>query len=146
MADLASMIARSNAWFNALSDSKKAEHRAAQRRSFVKGMCPSNRDYAEWCRMVDEMLPEPKGSQNVTDNPHGSLGAYRVRESFNPSGASTVDLIKRHTADLIDMCEEMKNKDVSLMGTQEKARLCALAQTAYEEAAMWAVKAATLEK
>jgi len=63
-----------------------------------------------------------------------SLGANRVRESFNPSGNVMVDKIKRYTADLIDLCEELKNKD---------PRLAALAQTAYEEAAMWAVKAAT---
>jgi hypothetical protein len=64
----------------------------------------------------------------------GSIGAQRVRESFNPSGSVTVDNIKRYTADLIDMCEELKSLD---------PRLAALAQTAYEEAAMWAVKAAT---
>lgn len=67
----------------------------------------------------------------------GSIGAYRVRETFNPSGDSMVDKIKRFTADLIDMCEELKELD---------PRLAALAQTAYEEAAMWAVKAATTKK
>jgi hypothetical protein len=66
-----------------------------------------------------------------------SLGANRVRESFNPSGNIMVDKLKRYTADLIDLCEELKIKD---------PRLAALAQTAYEEAAMWAVKAATAEK
>jgi hypothetical protein len=67
----------------------------------------------------------------------GSIGAARVRESFNPSKDNMVDKIKRYTADLIDLCEEMKHLD---------PRLAALAQTAYEEAAMWAVKAATTEK
>lgn len=67
----------------------------------------------------------------------GSLGAHRVRESFNPSGTSMVDKIKRHTADLIDLCEELK---------EHEPRLAALAQTAYEEAAMWAVKAATVTR
>ena len=68
-----------------------------------------------------------------------SIGANRVRESFNPGGVDMVDKLKRYTADLIDLCEELKYKD---------PRLAALAQTAYEEAAMWAVKAATtgLEK
>jgi hypothetical protein len=70
----------------------------------------------------------------------GSLGAHRVRESFNPSKDSMVDKIKRHTADLIDLCEGMKTKD------SELNRLCALAQTHYEDAAMWAVKAATTPK
>jgi len=69
----------------------------------------------------------------------GSLGAARVRESFNPSQDSQVDKIKRHTADLIDLCDEGKGKTNS----GEEHRLWALAMTAYEEAAMWAVKAAT---
>jgi hypothetical protein len=71
------------------------------------------------------------------DNPHGSLGARRVRESFNPSGHMGVDKIKRYSADLIDLCEENKHLD---------PRLAALAQTAYEEAAMWAVKLVTTEQ
>ena len=84
----------------------------------------------------------------------GSIGAQRVRESFNPSGDSMVDKIKRYTADLIDLCEELK-RDPSVRqvgsGTEmllggEQQRLVALAQTAYEEAAMWAVKAATTKK
>jgi len=45
-----------------------------------------------------------------------------------------VDVIKQRTAELINLCDHLKHKD---------ARLVALAQTAYEEAAMWAVKAAT---
>jgi hypothetical protein len=75
--------------------------------------------------------------QIMSDNPHGSIGALRVRESFNPSKDSMVDKIKRYTADLIDLCEELKPLD---------PRLAALAQTSYEEAAMWAVKAATTPK
>ena len=67
----------------------------------------------------------------------GSIGANRVRESFNPSKDNMVDKIKRYTADLIDLCEELKPLD---------ARLASLAQTAYEEAAMWATKAATAKK
>jgi len=55
---------------------------------------------------------------------------------FNPSAEGVVDQIKQQTARLIDLCEELKAKD---------PRLASLAQTAYEEAAMWAVKAATAE-
>ena len=66
-----------------------------------------------------------------------SLGAQRVRESFNPSQDNLVDKVKRLSADLIDLCEEHKQLD---------PRLAALAQTAYEEAAMWAVKLATTGK
>lgn len=66
-----------------------------------------------------------------------SLGADRVRLQFNPNKNSLVDQIKQKTADLIDLCEaELKSKD---------PRLAALAQTYYEDAAMWAVKAATAE-
>lgn len=28
-----------------------------QRRSFTRGMCPSNRDYKEWCAQVDRLMP-----------------------------------------------------------------------------------------
>ena len=72
----------------------------------------------------------------------GSVGGYRVRESFNPSGNQLVDKIKRYTADLIDICEDMKRGEAG----HEQTRLAALAQTRYEEAAMWAVKCATTEK
>jgi hypothetical protein len=79
-------------------------------------------------------------------NPDGmSLGANRVRESFNPSKDNVVDKLKRYTADLIDLCEDLKNSAPEPLRA-EQGRLAALAQTAYEEAAMWAVKAATTPK
>ena len=69
-----------------------------------------------------------------------SLGEDRVRVSFNPGGNDLVSIIKARAANLIDKCEEMRD------GTSpsEKGRLIALAQTAFEEGAMWAVKAATI--
>jgi hypothetical protein len=63
-----------------------------------------------------------------------TLGQKRVRASFNPSADNNVDSIKQMAADAIDWCEHLKAKD---------PRLAALAQTAFEEAAMWAVKLAT---
>jgi hypothetical protein len=72
----------------------------------------------------------------------GSLGAHRVRESFNPSEDNVVDQIKRATADLIDLVDTLRH-DVSDV---EQARIVSLAQTHYENAAMWAVKAATTPK
>lgn len=63
-----------------------------------------------------------------------SIGEDRVRTKFNPSADSIVDQIKQKSAELIDLCEQLKAKD---------GRLAALAQTSFEEAAMWAVKAAT---
>lgn len=76
----------------------------------------------------------------------GSLGARRVRESFNPSKDSLVDKIKRYTADLIDLCAEVKFASMEHPDGDEQARLASLAMTAYEEAAMWAVKAVTTPK
>ena len=63
-----------------------------------------------------------------------SIGEQRVRTEFNPSQDDIVSQLKQKTAELINICEEIKAKD---------PRLAATAQTAYEEAAMWAVKAAT---
>jgi hypothetical protein len=63
-----------------------------------------------------------------------TIGEDRVRTSFNPAKDTLVDQIKQRSAVLIDTCELLKERD---------PRLAALAQTAYEEAAMWAVKAAT---
>ena len=82
-----------------------------------------------------------------------TLGEQRVRTEFNPSKTETVDLIKQKTAELINLLQSIKNDEASktyeasdaqkkaLSG--EKFRLIALAQTEYENAAMWAVKAAT---
>ena len=76
-------------------------------------------------------------SQTPQQQVKGSLGAHRVRESFNPSQDNLVDKVKRYSADLIDLVEEHKHLD---------PRLAALAQTAYEEACMWAVKLVTTHK
>lgn len=63
-----------------------------------------------------------------------TLGEARVRTQFNTTSSSIVDQIKQRSAELIDICEGLKIKD---------GRLASLAQTSFEEAAMWAVKAAT---
>jgi hypothetical protein len=49
---------------------------------------------------------------------------------------NNVDKIKRWSADCIDFCEEHKHMD---------PRLAALAMTAFEDAAMWAVKLVTTQ-
>ena len=69
-------------------------------------------------------------------------GEYRVGISFNPSGDDTVGRIKRAAADLIDLIEGVPSDRESEAGN-ERGRLKALAQTAIEDGAMWAVKAAT---
>ena len=75
-------------------------------------------------------------SKNLT------LGEKRVRVEFNPSNGGNVNFFKETTAELINVCEDLKPQDGSCISI-EKVRLISLAQTAYEEAAMWAVKAAT---
>lgn len=75
-----------------------------------------------------------------------TLGEFRIRTSFNPSSEDIVQKIKDKTASLINIVAEVKyedEKDTQKAG--ERARLVALALTAYEEAAMWGVKAATLK-
>lgn len=81
-------------------------------------------------------------------------GEYRVGIGFNPSGDGMVGRIKRLAADLIDLIEtiplpeltdEMSDDEwgVGMDHTSEVVRLKSLAQTQAEDAAMWAVKAAT---
>lgn len=76
----------------------------------------------------------------------GTKGHNRVRSGFNPGNLDLVGRIKGQTAALIDICEDLgKSPAVDYPDDSEVRRLVALAQTAYEEAAMWAVKAATAE-
>jgi hypothetical protein len=63
-----------------------------------------------------------------------TIGEQRVRIEFNPSNEDLVFQIKQKAAELINICEGLKAKD---------GRLASLAQTGFEDAAMWAVKAAT---
>lgn len=70
-----------------------------------------------------------------------TIGQNRVRIGFNPGGNDKVMEIKTATAHLIDLCEGLKQG-----ADNEITRCAALAMTAYEEAAMWAVKAATAGK
>lgn len=68
-----------------------------------------------------------------------TMGELLVRAKFNPSGEGIVFDLKRHTAAIIDLVDKIPH-----VGPQS-GRLKALAITSYEEAAMWAVKAATVE-
>lgn len=66
-----------------------------------------------------------------------TIGEKRVRTSFNPENNDTVATIKNDAAALI-------NKVSALPAVDDEAyRLKAIAMTSLEEAAMWAVKAAT---
>ena len=63
-----------------------------------------------------------------------TLGEQRVRMDFNPAGNPDVKTIKEAVASMIDFIEAHKIVD---------PRLGSLAQTAFEEGAMWAVKLVT---
>lgn len=67
-----------------------------------------------------------------------TLGEYKVGISFNPGNNAMVDKIKHAAADLIDLVNGIASNNSS-----EVQRLKALAMTHIEDAAMWAVKAAT---
>ena len=72
-----------------------------------------------------------------------TFGEYRVGISFNPGGNEDVDKIKRSAAALIDLCAGIR---AGGRADEEVQRLWTLALTNIEDAAMWAVKAATKPK
>ena len=76
-----------------------------------------------------------------------SLGESRVRRDFNPSNNQLVDQIKEIAAELIDLCDQhCETASGRGIGSEEEQRLWRLAMTSIEDGAMWAVKAATIEK
>jgi hypothetical protein len=70
-----------------------------------------------------------------------TLGEYRVGINFNPGGDEMVNKIKRAAADLIDLINR-----VDCITESEIIRLKFLAMMHIEDAAMWAVKAATKQE
>jgi hypothetical protein len=56
-ADLTELVKQAKDRYDAMTPADKANHDYEQRRSFVRGMCPSKRDYNEWCEVVDRVLP-----------------------------------------------------------------------------------------
>lgn len=69
-----------------------------------------------------------------------TYGQDAVGMSFNPSGASDVDEVKRLFAEIIDMMHDIREDE----GTDpEKRRLAAIAITETQTSQMWAVKAIT---
>ena len=87
---------------------------------------------------------------------YNTKGIARVRAGFNPLGLELVKDLKFKTAELIDMVETihefygeddghltMYEKDQKKLIIKELERIKILAQTRFEEACMWAVKAAT---
>jgi len=73
-----------------------------------------------------------------------TLGERRVRTDFNVNDVSLVGELKGNYAKLIDDLEVMRSKPGEEIA-REKARLISIAQTKTEDAAHWAVKAATFK-
>jgi hypothetical protein len=72
-----------------------------------------------------------------------TLGESRIRILFNVSNNSDVHKVKMDTASSIDFMQSFRADKDGVPADSEKQRLLSLAQTAYEEAGMWAVKALT---
>jgi|GEM_PF-1408738 len=80
------------------------------------------------------------GDNSINFNVDLSLSARQaVRLEFNPAGDDRIARIKMLTAALITECEVIRSEGAA-------AREASIAITGYEEAAMWAVKAATKEQ
>lgn len=81
-----------------------------------------------------------------------TLGETRVRTKFNPSDLDNVSLIKQKTAELINLLQEERSAgkgfyeegSQAAIDNQERQRLISIAQTEYETAALFAVKAFTV--
>ncbi len=59
--ELRALAAKAQAVYLAMTPSQRLRHDYMQRRSFARGMCPSNRDYAEYCRHIDKSMPDEAG-------------------------------------------------------------------------------------
>jgi hypothetical protein len=71
-----------------------------------------------------------------------SLGHKRTVLSFNPSGNPLVTKLKTIQTEFINVCDEMRQLHKT---NGEYQRVLALAMTDAESAAMWSVKAATMD-
>jgi len=66
VSDFTKVVAEAMAHYEALSPSEKWRHDYTQRRSFVRGMCPSDHDFKKWCEVVDRLMPPLPPSQSET--------------------------------------------------------------------------------
>lgn len=74
-----------------------------------------------------------------------STGEFMVRTEFNPSKSGHVEMIKQEFASLINLIESLpENEDWTVRQKSSFARLKSRSFTAIEDAAMIAVKAATV--
>jgi hypothetical protein len=101
---------------------------------------------------MEEQLLSGWTPENVPKQKKPTIGERRVRTTFNPSSIDLVSQFKNKTAELITLAEEQRslnNINVTNWEQEDIAdfnRWISLAQTAYEEAEMYIVKALTLNK
>lgn len=55
-AELKELADKARARYDAMTPIEKAQHDMAQRRSFLRGQCPSAQDYDEWCAKVETAI------------------------------------------------------------------------------------------
>lgn len=74
-----------------------------------------------------------------------TFGQKAVGLTFNPSGDEKVNKIKQLYADVIDLCNEMRNSPIAegMPNSNERNRLLSVAITEAQGAQMWAVKGIT---
>lgn len=58
--ELKALADKARATYDAMTPSQKLRHDYMQRRSFARGMCPSHRDYEEYCAGIDKRMPDEK--------------------------------------------------------------------------------------
>jgi hypothetical protein len=103
-----------------------------------------SRKKRKYLESIIAKVPEEPSSPKSQPVPL-STGTERVRmdfKSLNNDSSHLILMIKTGAADLINICQHMKGREHPQ--ALELERLCSLAQVRFEEAAMWAVKAATL--
>lgn len=81
-AELRALVDAAQARYDALSPSQRLRHDYMQRRSFVRGMCPEEREYLSWCDRVDETMPHER---DLTDADIGLILAESARPVSSPS-------------------------------------------------------------
>jgi len=82
-------------------------------------------------------------SEVTSNQPLSELtyGGKAVGITFNPSNDNLVDRIKAKYAEIIDICNDQRNKEVS----PETKRILSIAITEAQTAQMWAVKGVTFK-
>ncbi len=101
---------------------------------------------------MEEKLLNGGTTEDVPKQNKPTIGERRIRTTFNPSSVDLVSQFKNKTAELISLAEEQRslnNINVTNLEQEDIAdfnRWISLAQTAYEEAGMYIVKALTLNK